>query len=46
MGSILNENDRVEICNRLRSLSVSSKGSWGSMDVIGMLQPLRTYGPR
>jgi len=41
MGSILNENDRVEICNRLRSLSVSSKGRWGSMDVIGMLQHLR-----
>jgi hypothetical protein len=41
MGSILNENDRVDICNRLRSLSVSSKGRWGSMDVIGMLQHLR-----
>ena len=41
MGSILNENDRVDICNRLRSLSVSSKGRWGSLDVIGMLQHLR-----
>ena len=41
MGSILNENDRFEICNRLRSLSVSSKGHWGSMDVVGMLQHLR-----
>ena len=41
MGSILNENDRAEICNRLRSLTVSSKRVWGSMDVIGMLQHLR-----
>src|ERR1043165_2304137 len=41
MGSILNENDRFEICNRLRSLSASSKGHWGSMDVVGMLQHLR-----
>jgi hypothetical protein len=41
MGSILNENDRVEICSRLRSLSASSKGRWGNMDVVGMLQHLR-----
>ena len=41
MGSILNENDRAEICNRLRSLTVSSKRVWGSMDVVGMLQHLR-----
>ena len=41
MGSILDENDRAEICNRLRSLTVSSKRVWGSMDVVGMLQHLR-----
>jgi uncharacterized protein DUF1569 len=41
MGSILNENDCAEICNRLRSLSVSSVRRWGSMDVTGMLQHLR-----
>ena len=41
MGSILNERDRTEIANRLRSLSVSSTGRWGSMDVVGMLQHLR-----
>ncbi|HEY6246201.1 MAG TPA: DUF1569 domain-containing protein [Pyrinomonadaceae bacterium] len=41
MGSILNQNDRAEICSRLRSLSVSSKRVWGSMDVVEMLQHLR-----
>ena len=40
MGSILNERDRSEISSRLRSLSVSSKGRWGSMGVEGMLQHL------
>jgi hypothetical protein len=40
MGSILNENDRAEICNRLGSLSVTSKRLWGSMDVVSMLQHL------
>lgn len=41
MGSILNERDRAEICNRMRSLSVSSAGRWGSMNVVNMLQHLR-----
>ena len=41
MRSILNERDRAEISNRLRSLSVSSTGRWGSMDVARMLQHLR-----
>lgn len=41
MGSILNEDDRAAIGSRLRSLSVSSKGQWGTMDVAGMLQHLR-----
>ena len=41
MGSILNEGDRAAIANRLRSLSASSTGRWGSMDVTSMLQHLR-----
>ena len=41
MGSILNEGDRNAISGRVRSLSVSSAGRWGSMDVTGMLQHLR-----
>jgi hypothetical protein len=41
MGSILNEADRAEIVSRMRSLSVSSNGRWGSMDVVSMLQHLR-----
>jgi hypothetical protein len=41
MGSILNEVDRAEIVNRLRSLSVSSTARWGSLDLVGMLQHLR-----
>ena len=41
MGSILNEGDRAEISKRLRSLSASSAGRWGSLDVAGMLQHLR-----
>jgi len=41
MGSILNEVDREKICNRLRSLSVSSSRRWGTMDVVSMLQHLR-----
>jgi hypothetical protein len=41
MGSILDENNRAEICSRLGSLSVSSKRVWGSMDVVEMLQHLR-----
>jgi hypothetical protein len=40
MRSILNESDREEICNRLRSLSASSTARWGRMDVRGMLQHL------
>lgn len=41
MGSLLNEVDRTEISRRLRSLSASSTGRWGSLDVAGMLQHLR-----
>ena len=41
MRSILNEADRAEIVRRLRSLSVTSAGRWGSMDVIAMLRHLR-----
>ena len=41
MGSILNEVDRTELSNRLRSLSASSNRRWGSMDVVAMLQHLR-----
>ena len=41
MGSVLNDADRAALVNRLRSLSVSSTGRWGSMDVVGMLQHLR-----
>ena len=41
MGSILNEHDRTEISNRLRSLSASSARRWGSLDLAGMLQHLR-----
>ena len=41
MGSILNEVDRTELVNRLRSLSKSSDRRWGSMDVVAMLQHLR-----
>ena len=40
MGSILNENDRAAIANRLRLLSASSTGRWGSMDVVSMLKHL------
>jgi len=41
MGSILNDDDRAEITNRMRSLSASSTRQWGSMDVVTMLQHLR-----
>ena len=41
MGSILDERDRTDICSRLQSLSVSSTGRWGSMDVASMLHHLR-----
>jgi Protein of unknown function (DUF1569) len=41
VGSMLNERDRAQIVNRLRSLSVSSTGRWGSMNVEAMLQHLR-----
>jgi len=40
MRSIHNETDRAAIGNRLRSLSVSSTGRWGSMDVAAMLRHL------
>ena len=41
MGSILNEDDRAAICNRLRSLSPSSNRRWGTLDVVGMLRHLQ-----
>jgi len=41
MGSILNENDRAAICNRMRSLSTTSTARWGRMNVTEMLQHLR-----
>ena len=41
MGSILKDSDRSAIVNRLQSLSASSAGRWGSMDVAAMLQHLR-----
>ena len=41
MRSILNEANRAEIASRVRSLSVSSTGRWGSMGVADMLQHLR-----
>jgi hypothetical protein len=41
MRSILNEGDRKEIGNRIRSLSPSSTRRWGSMGVAEMLQHLR-----
>ena len=41
MRSILNKGDRKEIDGRVRSLSVSSTGRWGTMDVTAMLQHLR-----
>ena len=41
MRSILNEHDRSEITDRLRTLSASSTARWGRMDVVAMLQHLR-----
>ena len=41
MRSILIEGDRAAIVRRMRSLSVSSTGRWGTMDVTSMLQHLR-----
>lgn len=41
MRSILSEADRAEIVSRVQSLSISSTGRLGSMDVAGMLQHLR-----
>lgn len=41
MGSILKDSDRSAIVSRLQSLSASSVGQWGSMDVAAMLQHLR-----
>ena len=40
MGSILNASDKAEILDRVRSLSVSSAGRWGTMDVAAMLEHL------
>ncbi|HZI62620.1 MAG TPA: DUF1569 domain-containing protein [Pyrinomonadaceae bacterium] len=41
MRSILNEDDRKAILTRLQSLSASSAGRWGKMDVTSMLHHLR-----
>lgn len=41
MGNILVERDRMELGERLRSLSTSSNRNWGTMDVVGMLEHLR-----
>ena len=41
MGSILNESERAAIISRMQSLSGSSAGRWGRMNVAGMLQHLR-----
>ena len=41
MGSILNESDRAAVVSRMQSLSGSSTGRWGRMEVAGMLQHLR-----
>jgi uncharacterized protein DUF1569 len=40
MRSLLNEVDRTAINNRLQSLSTSSTGRWGTLDVVAMLQHL------
>lgn len=40
MRSLLNETDRADIVNRMRSLSASSSRRWGTLDVEGMLQHL------
>lgn len=40
MRSILKEGDRAEIIDRVRSLSASSSGRWGSMSVSDMLRHL------
>ena len=44
MGSILNEIDRAAIVSRVRSLSSSSTGRWGTMDVTDMLKHLHLAG--
>ena len=41
MGSILNESDRTNICDRVRSLSASSTARWGRMNVTELLRHLR-----
>ena len=41
MRTILNESDRAAIASRVRTLSASSIGRWGSMDVVGMLRHLQ-----
>src|SRR5215212_3608116 len=40
MRSILNEEDRAALVDRVRSLSESSPAQWGSMEVAGMLRHL------
>ena len=41
MGSILNDNDRRAIVNRMNSLTASSTRRWGQLDITGMLQHLQ-----
>jgi len=41
MRSILKDEDRAAIVNRLRSLSASSTRRWGTLDVTSMLRHLR-----
>lgn len=40
MGTILDDNDRAAITNRLNAISVASTARWGKMDVVQMLQHL------
>ena len=44
MGSILNENDRTAISDRLRSLSAGSTARWGKMSLVQMLNHLQLSG--
>src|SRR4029079_14853403 len=41
MGSIVNDNDRRAIVNRMNSLTASSTRRWGQLDITGMLQHLQ-----
>jgi hypothetical protein len=41
MGSILNDADRTQICERIRSVTSGSTARWGRMDATAMLAHLR-----